>query len=76
MVSDVLELICRLMLVLGRHHLRILGHPVILWRGSHIVVVVVIHIFLAIEVCRTFMFVGTAILADSKYFALTVGVEK
>lgn len=71
MVSNVLELICRLMLVVRRHHLGILRHSEILRRSPHIIIVVVIVIFLAIEVGWTFVFVGTAILVDNKYIALS-----
>lgn len=57
MVSDMLELVCGMLIMRG-HHLRVM----LLWRSSHVIVVIVVQIFLAIEVCWTFVLIRTTIL--------------
>jgi len=52
---------CWLVLKLRWHHRRFMGN-VIRWRTHVIIIVVVIKIFLAIEVCWSFMFVCSSIL--------------
>ncbi len=71
MMPDMLE--SWLILELGLHHwglLRVMGG-----RGSHIIIViiVIIHIFLAIEICWSFMFICAPILCESLVLDLGQG---
>jgi hypothetical protein len=51
----------RLILILRRHHLR-LNRPVVRRSRPIIVVVIVIHLALAIEICRAFVLANSTIL--------------